>query len=192
MESNTNIGFSYSEEELHDVIVSIYPRVISYIRRMLGTHRLTYTAEDIFQEAICRFMEKRPYLSRDKVAAYIIQIVRNHTLNLLSRNQVERHSVSVDFQHISALDTLIAAESDEEFAPLDMDAVAVQDIISFSDSFSPRMQEVFYLSRIKGLTHHEIAERMGISTRMVERYLAQSVTLYRQYFDWSREGEKIS
>ena len=54
------------------------------------------------------------------------------------------------------------------------------------------MREVFCLSRVKCLTNREIAEKVGISVRMVERYLAQSVALYRQHFDWSRDGEIFS
>ncbi len=192
MESNEHMFFSYGEEEMRDVVTALYPRMIAYIRKMLGSRELSSTAEDIFQDVICQFMEKRPYVSRDKVSAYISRMVRNTTLNLLSRNQIEKHSIRVNFQHVSALDLLVDCESNEEFAPLNVDSVAVQDIINFSDSFSPRMQEIFYLSRVKGLTHREIAEHIGISTRMVERYLAQSVTLYRQHFDWHNDNEITS
>lgn len=184
--------FSYSEEEMREVVVHLYPRMIAYIRRMMGGRVLSITAEDVFQSAICSLLEKRPYLSRDKVPAYVARTVRNNLLNILTRNRVESHSVKIDFQQNTALDLLVAAEcGEEEFVP-DVDALAVQEIVNFSESFSPRMREVFYLSRMKGLTHREIAERIGISTRMVERYLAQSVALYRQHFDWSQSDEKAS
>lgn len=49
------------------------------------------------------------------------------------------------------------------------------------------MQEIFYLSRVKGLSHSEITERIGISTRIVKKYLTQSVALYRQHFDWLKD-----
>ena len=186
------VGFSYSEDEMREVVVHLYPRMIAYIRKMLGGRDSSITAEDIFQSAICSFLEKRPYLSREKVPAYIARIVRNNLLNHLTRNSVASNSVKLDFGHTSALDMLVAAECGDENIVHDVDSVAVQDIVSFSEGFSPPMREVFYLSRVKCLTHREIAERVGISTRMVERYLAQSVALYRQHFDWSHDSEKAS
>ncbi|MBO5814044.1 MAG: sigma-70 family RNA polymerase sigma factor [Alistipes sp.] len=185
------VGFSYSDEEVREVVVHLYPRMIAYIRKMLGGRDLSITAEDVFQSAICTFLEKRPLISRDKVSAYIARIVRNDLLNRLTRNSVENHTVNVDFRQASAMDVLFAAEGGEERV-VELDSVAVSDIVNFSESFSPRMREVFYLSRVKCLTHREIAEQLGISTRMVERYLAQSVALYRQHFDWSRDGEIFS
>ena len=185
------IGFTYSEEDVREVVVHLYPRMIAYIRKMLGGRDLSITAEDVFQSAICTFLEKRPLISRDKVSAYIARIVRNNLLNLLTRDSVVNHTVNVDFRQASAMDVLFAAEGGDERV-VGLDSVAVQDIVNFSENFSPRMREVFYLSRVKCLTHREIAERVGISTRMVERYLAQSVALYRQHFDWTRDNEIFS
>ena len=182
-----NTYFSFSEEEMRSVVVRLFPRMIAYIRKILGDRLVSTTAEDIFQESICQFIEKRPLITHDKVAPYIIRIVRNNTLNIINRSHIELRSVRVDLHKMSALDTLAALESRQEDIPHTIDSIVVQDIINFSDGFSPRMQEVFYLSRVKGLTHREIAERVGISTRMVEKYLAQSVALYRQHFNWGND-----
>ena len=73
-----------------------------------------------------------------------------------------------------------------------VDIVGIEDIIGYSDTFSPRMREIFYLSRIEGLTHREIAERLQISTRMVERYLQQSVIEYRSFFGLNSHDSKNS
>ena len=54
------------------------------------------------------------------------------------------------------------------------------------------MREVFYLSRIEGLTHREIADKLQISTRMVERYLQQSVVEYRTFFGINSTDSKSS
>ena len=73
-----------------------------------------------------------------------------------------------------------------------VDSVEIEDIIGYSETFSPRMREVFYLSRIEGLTHREIADKLQISTRMVERYLQQSVVEYRTFFGLNSHDSKSS
>ena len=49
------IGFSYSDEEVREVVVHLYPRMIAYVLKMLGGRDLSITAEDVFQSAICTF-----------------------------------------------------------------------------------------------------------------------------------------
>ena len=45
-----------------------------------------------------------------------------------------------------------------------------------------RTRDIFYMSRIEGMTHSEIAEILGISTRAVEKHLQNSVQEYRRHF----------
>lgn len=179
-------AFTYSEQEVRELILQHYPRLISYIRKLLSGHAVVYDAEDIFQDALCQFVEKRAELAADKAAAYLFRIVRNKTLNHLTRNRIDKLSLHVDSQVVSAWDTLALLDYGdvEERGVGGVDELGVEDIIAYSENFSPRMKEIFYMSRVEGLTHREIAERIGISTRAVERYLQQSVAEYRRFFGY--------
>ncbi len=48
------------------------------------------------------------------------------------------------------------------------------------------------MSRIEGMTHSEIAEILGISTRAVEKHLQNSVQEYRRHFGISDSHHKPS
>ena len=176
--------FTYTEEEMRELILGNYSRMVAYIRRLLGQQSVVCDAEDIFHDALCQFMEKRADLSSDKAAAYLFRIVRNRTLNHLTRNHTGKNSVRVDEHIVAAWDTLaiLDYEGTVEERVHSVDAIGIEELVGYAETFSPRMRDIFYMSRIEGLTHREIAERIGISTRAVERYLQQSVVEYRRFF----------
>ena len=186
--------FTYSEEDIRELIHCNYSRIITYIRKLLGKQARICEAEDLFQDALCQFIEKRADLTTDKAAGYLFRIVRNRTLNHLTRNKLDKLTIHADNYTASAWDTLamLDYEGTIETNEKPVDIVGIEDIIGYSDTFSPRMREIFYLSRIEGLTHREIAERLQISTRMVERYLQQSVIKYRNFFGVNPPDSKSS
>ena len=59
-------------------------------------------------------------------------------------------------------------------------------------NYRERTKDIFYMSRIEGMTHSEIAEILGISTRAVEKHLQNSVHEYRRHFGISDSHHKPS
>jgi len=45
------------------------------------------------------------------------------------------------------------------------------------EKVSPKTREVFFLHRLEGFSHEEIAESMGISLRSVEKRIARAITV---------------
>jgi RNA polymerase sigma-70 factor (ECF subfamily) len=50
------------------------------------------------------------------------------------------------------------------------------------DALPPRRRDVFRLSRLEGLSHQQIASRLGISVRTVENHLAAAMQSIREFF----------
>ena len=183
--------FTYTEEEVRELILANYSRMIAYIRRMLGKQSVVCDAEDLFHDALCQFIEKRTEITSDKASAYLFRIVRNRTLNYLTRNHSGKPADRNDEHTVSAWDTLAVLDYEgvveERVRPVDM--IGIEELIGYSETFSPRMREIFHMSRVEGMTHREIANHIGISTRAVERYLQQSVAEYRRFFGMDNNGE---
>ena len=71
-------------------------------------------------------------------------------------------------------------------------AYDITDVLDFSNFLPERTRDIFYMSRIEGMTHSKIAEILGISTRAVEKHLQNSVQEYRRHFGISDSHHKPS
>lgn len=181
--------FTYSEDEVRDLVLKIHPRIVQYINSLLardGRKRsTTNNAEDIFYDVLCAFLDKRIEISSDKVPAYLFKAVRNKCYNIISRNKEENSAIRFDELPLSAREIIAAADFGDESNIIGEEAKQlpdITDVLDFSNFLPERTRDIFYMSRIEGMTHSEIAEILGISTRAVEKHLQNSVHEYRRHF----------
>lgn len=148
-------------------------------------HIKANNAEDIFYDVLCAFLDKRIEISPDKVPAYLFKAVRNKCYNIISRNKEENSAIRFDELPLSAREIIAAADfGDESDIPGEkvQQLPDITDVLDFSNFLPERTRDIFYMSRIEGMTHSEIAEILGISTRAVEKHLQNSVQEYRRHF----------
>lgn len=176
--------FSYSDEDVRDVVLELHPRIVSYIKGILGRNLLMqYSPDDIFYDVICTFLDRKVKIEKGKVQAYLFRAVRNKCLNILERRKAENSSLRIDSAPATAWDILASADFGEEMTGTDTDTLPdLHEVIAYSDSLPTRTRNIFYMSRIEGMTHQKIAEELGISTRAVEKHLQNSVKEYREHF----------
>ncbi len=176
--------FTYTEEELREIVLSMYPRIIAYI---VGFSKGKLPAEDIFQDVLCRFIDRHPRIYADKVPAYIYRAVKNKCLNMLCRNSVEQFSVSINELSSSEWDTLAMLDFESRLSDNNtLPPPNLDEILRFSNELPEKTREIFLMSRFEGMTHKEISLQLGISTRAVEKHLSRSVSLYRKHFGLSK------
>lgn len=173
--------FNYTEEEMKDLVLRIYPRIIRYIRKIVGGNGTE--ADDVLSDVLTKMLEKKPVILKEKVEGYLFRAVRNECINIVSRKAAERDLVSIDSLAATAWEMLAVADMDDAAAVVDNLAVAdIPQILKFSESFKPRTRDIFHMSRVEGMTQEEIAAELGISVRAVQKHLKTSVDEYRKFY----------
>jgi RNA polymerase sigma factor (sigma-70 family) len=136
------------------------------------------TAADLVQEIYLRLPQLKPVpASESKIRAWLFRVASNIAIDyfrtakrqseLLCEYAADRDSSNINpspEQTILHLDQLVQLQSTLAKLP-------------------PVCTEVLYLSRIEGLTHQAIADRLGISISWVEKQLVRALDHCRKTMD---------
>ena len=154
-------------EELFDYY---YPRLYNFSKAFL---KLEEGIDDILQEVFVRIWENRRHIKQSYTfESYIFTITRNKLLNeLRSRlnNQKTRDRI---FQSAVA----------REYLPFEADEFVelAQKVELLIEELPARQKEIFKLSRIEGLSHKEIAEKLNITAKTVEYHITQAILYIKE------------
>lgn len=144
------------------------PDLVRFIARRL---RSETDARDLAQEAYVRLLSmKRQDLIRDP-RPYLYRIAAN----ILYEFELKRKADVVGR-------TRWSEEHEAEAEPGEMEALHVRRWLeSVLDQLSPKCRAVLILHRRERMTYEEIGARIGISTGMVKKYLAQALQHCREH-----------
>ncbi len=147
--------------------------LLQYMRKRLRDHEV---AADLAQEALSRMMKYRD--SPDIVDCRLMLFRIANNLIIEYHRTRQRHHAS---SHFSLDDT----EQLHEHAP-PVEAIvdarqALDTLLKHTiTALPPKCRLAFMLSRFDGLTYPQIADRMGISVKMVEKHITKALLICRK------------
>lgn len=158
------------DEEAFRCLYNVYsPRIYS-----LGMHltRSAVLAEELVQDVFEKLWTKRAGLEGvANLGAYIKAMVRNTASSHLKRMAHERLILGK---------IALGAASQEDTANNTIDQDQLRRIWQESvELLSPRVRQVYLLSRVEGLKNAEIANKLGISVYTVKEYLKNALSVIR-------------
>ena len=151
------------------------PRVKNFARLLTKSEE---DAEDIAQNIFLKLWT-RPDLwqGQESMTGYLYTVTRNEIFNLFKHQKVEQEYES----HIIR-SQLIGELCDEDTSLLEN--LYYKEIVLLVElalnQLPPRRKQVFEMSRIEGLSHKEIAEKLQIPVRTVEDHIYKTLTELRK------------
>ena len=128
-------------------------------------------AADVVQETYARFVVMARSQVVDEPRALLYKVARNLLIDQARRQRVRDHD---------SLDTL--TESDQPLARADWQPDTAAEGQQYArhmheviEGLPARCREAFMLNRFEGLSHQEVADRMGISRNMVAQHVIRAV-----------------
>lgn len=148
----------------------------AFLRGLWASNHHGIPAEDSFHDAIVKCLTAPARLaSDDEARAYLHRIVRNGTADEAREHGAGRRLRTVPLD--DAGPELAAISADSSAGPL-QSVVRRQRIERLGAALAElpeRQREALVLHRFDGLTQDEVAERMGISRRMVVKHLGRAM-----------------
>ena len=123
-------------------------------------------ADDLAHDTFCRLLERESLPILDDPRRYLATVARRLLVDDVRRRELER-----------AYLTALAAEDIEDLRTPErvLEAVQLLDgLVRLLDELPASTREAFLLRRLDGLSHEEIARRLGVSLRTVKRRVAEA------------------
>jgi len=123
-------------------------------------------AEDVIQEVFLMLWVKRAELvAARSLSAYLYSSVRNRILNLIAHRKV------ID-KYINSINTIpVGYTTDETLLEKELAAAIEKEI----KAMSPKLREIFLMSREQQLSHRDIGELLNISDKTVKQQVYKAV-----------------
>lgn len=157
-----------SDAQHNALFTAVYGDHHSWLRRWLY-RRLgcPEVAADLAQDTFVRVLNKRALIDVERPRAYLVTIAHSLFVNLLRRRQLEQ-------SYLEAL-----AQLPEALMPAPEERLQLLEILHALDTMlnglPNKVRRSFLLSQLEGLTHREIADRLGVSQSSVRQYIARAL-----------------
>jgi RNA polymerase sigma-70 factor (ECF subfamily) len=153
------------QHSLREIFLLNYDDLKVRLTQRLGSSEL---AADALQDTWLRLENVESAGPVHRPRPYILQIAYNIALKRLRR---ERHIATLDDAR-AALSLVDEAPDAAQVAEARSELLQLRQAV---EELTPRRREILFASRLSGTPLHVLAERHGISQRMVERELKQAV-----------------
>ncbi len=149
-------------------------RVFGMIRQMMGN---TAEAEDVLQEGFVSVWNKASEFDpkRGKAFAWVVMILRHKAIDRLrarSRRTQAMEKVTVEWRVTGV------AESDAPDAPLER-GEQVQRVTTAMTALPESQRQLIEAAFLKGLTHHDLAEQLGLPLGTVKTNIRRGLLKLR-------------
>lgn len=156
------------QQTVHTLYSDHHGWLQGWLRQRLGcVHQAADLAHDTFVRLIASRMPQR-FDNIAETRAYLRTTAQNLCINQWRRQEIER----------AWLDTL-AAIPDHHYPSAERQAIvlqALEEIGAMLHSLSPKAARAFTLAVICEMTDDEVGAELGVSGRMVRKYVAQAMT----------------
>jgi len=155
-------GYSASVEHLY---VDHHHWLQGWLRRRLGN---ASDAADLAQDAFMRLLASpKQFKSPPEARGYLRTMANGLCIDLWRRREVEQ----------AWLQTLACRPEAVEVSP-EQRSLIVETLLEIGDMLgrlAPKAAAAFIMAQVDGLAYREIAAQLGVSDRMVKKYIAQAM-----------------
>lgn len=161
------------------LLFSVYfPRLNSFARNVVKDDVIS---QDIVQEVFVKVWEKKSDIEIINLEAFLFRLVRNRCIDYIKylkvvNNRMQEIEIASKYEELYRIDFL----GDEPYILIEQELS--QKIEKTIEKLPERCREVFILSRINGLKNREIAEKLNINIKNVERHLSRALQSFRVSF----------
>lgn len=157
--------------ELSQALLEHYSNLLGFVRRKVRSGEV---AQDIVQETWLRISTLPQEQGIDNPRAFLYRVANNLALDYLRQDQFQRR-----YLHDEEISDTISDPTQEQERRL-IAQQQLERINMLIEQLPPKCREAFLLRKVRHWEVEQIANHMGISKNMVEKYLRRALTHCQQ------------
>lgn len=155
------------------VLTESYGDLVKHLARRFGT---ATDIHDVVQDTYLRAEKMPPDMDVQNLRAYVFRMANNIAIDHLRRKSAQTRY----FEPLGDRDSLCADASPEQTADFRQRIAILENVVA---NLPPRQREVFLMHKFDGLSHSQIAERLGITKSAVEKLIIKALATARARLD---------
>jgi len=161
---------------LEELFFKYHGRLVLFSKRFTGNLE---ASQDIVQEAFVSLWEKpESFKFQESPKAYLFQSVRNRSLNFI-RDENGHSTIEQEIAYkIEAVEKDFYTSYNNPYYSL-LELEMNEKIDNTIKKMPEKCRQIYQLSRHNCLKNREIAESLGISIKMVEKYISKALRILR-------------
>jgi RNA polymerase sigma-70 factor (ECF subfamily) len=169
---------SGDEDALHALFTIYFPRLNDFAARIISDPE---TSQDITQDVFVKIWEKKNQIEARNIEPFLYKLIRNNCIDYIKKvkfidNKKQEWGNQIKFEELYHIDFV----RDEPYMLIHNELRS--EIEATIKNLPERCREVFMLSRIDGLKNREIAEKLGINIKNVERHISRAIRTFQEKF----------
>jgi RNA polymerase sigma factor (sigma-70 family) len=143
-----------------------------FARRRVGRQE----AEDVVQDAYLHLLQRGTAATLEQPRAYLFRTAGNLAVDFARKAKIRLRHASETF-NLGA--NAVAPANPEAAAGASIELARLHNLLS---KLPPSCRDAFLLNRIEGLTRAEIAGRLGVSVRTIDRFMVKAWDHLRRHY----------
>jgi len=167
------------DQKAYELLFSIYfARLYDFAKNVLKDNIIS---QDIVMEVFLKIWENRLKIESLNLEAFLFRLVRNSCIDYIKHikvvnNRMHEIEISTKYEELYRIDFV----GNEPYILIEQELK--NKIEKTVQSLPDRCREVFILSRVDGLKNKEIAEKLNINIKNVERHLNRALQSFYKIF----------
>ena len=164
-------------EAYRQLFYKYHGRLVLYANSFLNDMELS---RDVVQEVFFQLWKKPDLLISDySIKSYLFKSVKNGAFNNIRHLKVV-HNAGENMEYDpNGADYNTFSEDDDPLSVL-MEVELIEKVEDIIENLPEKCRQVFKLSRQEQLKNKEIAEKLGVSVKMVEKQMSKALKVFRK------------
>ncbi len=169
----------FNDERMFEFVFKAYfPRLMAFALKFIPNKA---EAEDIIQEVFLKIWLKRTEIEESTFQSYLFTMVRNTCLNHIKHQKIINNHLQ-EFENSDKREGLYYADFFSDPYHQTIFNEIQNEITTVMNNLPEQTRKVFHLSRFEGLKNAEIAKKLNVSLRTIEKHNSKALQKFKVHF----------